>query len=682
MNSLNDVKREMINKRKELKTENKLNNNFENFSLGLASYNLNKMYIPEKELLRDKKHEFERLIEKEPVDNLKNYSLRIPQMVRNKNVKIFKPTNKKVDFIEKNYYEIKQKKLKFHISFEDNKEYFNEFDDDLINKIISNIKEKENENKNYDIITESPIIPQSLKKINFKKKYNRDYIIKDLLESSHNYMEKFLETISKTNINFNKTSFCFIIDCSLYLGIKLKLLNFIIISSMIKILYIIDIQFSILLSADDKYKVIIKNYDQNIDYEDLMEILYETIIIKRFRNNILKTIKTAINYLKNDKRNTIYVTFFDCMDESLTYPNFWMKTLLNDKTNIFILIAEKSRLFKDTNRDIINNMIKNFDETIKNKTESKLKLLFTDFENQDVNFIISSLFSDLLLFLNDINEEIVPNTSINYSSIDKKENKIKNGNNLHIKELEYFEELINSDNYKNYDKIYFFNNARKKQKINLPESLDKIESFEIPKYSKKDFPKHKFFSSLLNRSIHDKTLIESIFYPNKATQKQLSTKGTEIDFIELILYTLQPVQEPKIYLENKGGLIRDYSITVIIDNSMSCFSEFNEKHSFLTIINLFHIINSMAIPSLDILLPSKEGEFPDIILFDKPSISIFKNYSIFEHLLSLISNPSLNTDLSEALKVVYELKRMKKNNRESYLFILTDGLSSKNYEKK
>ena len=88
-----------------------------------------------------------------------------------------------------------------------------------------------------------------------------------------------------------------------------------------------------------------------------------------------------------------------------------------------------------------------------------------------------------------------------------------------------------------------------------------------------------------------------------------------------------------IYLENKGGLIRDYSITVIIDNSKSCFSEFNQKHSFLTMINLFQIINSMAIPSFDLFLTSNEGNNPDILLFDKPSITIFKNYSIFEKLL-------------------------------------------------
>ena len=104
----------------------------------------------------------------------------------------------------------------------------------------------------------------------------------------------------------------------------------------------------------------------------------------------------------------------------------------------------------------------------------------------------------------------------------------------------------------------------------------------------------------------------------------MSTKGTEIDIMALILYTLQPVQEPLIYLENKGGLIRNYSISIIIDNSKSCFSEFNETHSFLTIIKLFYIINSMAIPSFDLILTSSEGKKSDILIFDKPSMLIFK----------------------------------------------------------
>ena len=123
-------------------------------------------------------------------------------------------------------------------------------------------------------------------------------------------------------------------------------------------------------------------------------------------------------------------------------------------------------------------------------------------------------------------------------------------------------------------------------KSHHPNNLNKEEDIENPVYDKKEFPENRFFTTLKRNFYQDRTLIESIFYPNKATQKQLSTKGTEIDIMALILYTLrQEVQEPKIYLENKGGLIRDYSITIIIDNSKSCFCELNETHSFLTIIN-------------------------------------------------------------------------------------------------
>ena len=195
------------------------------------------------------------------------------------------------------------------------------------------------------------------------------------------------------------------------------------------------------------------------------------------------------------------------------------------------------------------------------------------------------------------------------------------------------------------------------------------------KNEKKDIPEIKSFTIKLKQCYQDKTLIESIFYPNKATQKLLSTKGTEIDIMSLILYTLHPVQEPMIYLEEKGGMIRDYSITVIIDNSLSCLSSFNEKHSFLTIINLFQILYSMAIPSLDIIFTGEYKRSPNVILYNMPSVTIFKDDTLFEQILKHLSNPILTTDLAQAIKAVYNLKKKKRNDRESYLFVLTDGLS-------
>ena len=282
--------------------------------------------------------------------------------------------------------------------------------------------------------------------------------------------------------------------------------------------------------------------------------------------------------------------------------------------------------------------------------------------------------------------DIVDLTLSSSDKNDKKDNKNQINEehyNLPMEEMEHYEEIIKNDIYSKNDKIYFKKNVTKKIKINPNEKLYEEGKASIPqKYERKDFPENKLFKIILRHSSQDKTLIESIFYPNKATQKIPSTKGTEIDVMALILYTLQPVQEPMIYLENKGGLVRDYSITIIIDNSKSCFSDLNETHSFLTLVNLFQIVNAMAIPSFDLILTSKEGKEPDILLYDKPSIMIFKNYSIFEKLLALLRKPSLNTDLSEAINVVYELKKKKKSITDSYLFILTDGLSYKNKKEK
>ena len=142
-----------------------------------------------------------------------------------------------------------------------------------------------------------------------------------------------MEIITKTKINFQKIAFCFIIDCSQYFKLETKLFNLLIILSIIKIFYIIDIPFSIFLSADEKYKIVLKNYEDDINYEDLIEFLYETMIINRSRNNILQSLKTAIDFLKNKNRNTFYMCFYDYMDISFTYPNYWLQNILNDKTN-------------------------------------------------------------------------------------------------------------------------------------------------------------------------------------------------------------------------------------------------------------------------------------------------------------------------------------------------------------
>ena len=550
-------------------------------------------------------------------------------------------------------------------------ENLNKNDELLINYIISNIMEqKDNEElKSYSIQIQSPIFKNNLKSYIQKNNCN-NYITKTLIIFAKYYMEKILELISKININYQKTSICFIIDCSSYLNIEIKLVNLLIILSIIKILYIIDIQFAIFLSADNNYKIVLKNYDDDyILYEDLIEILYETIIIQRSRNNILKTLKTCIDYLKNKERNTIYIEFFDCMDESFTYVNYWLNNILNDKTNSFMLIVEKSMLYKEENKDIINNMMKSFNEKVKKNSFSKIKIMELNFTKENIDLEI--IFSEIFNFFDDITELKETNKTI------KRIDNINNNDNLksHIKSIKFFESIVNDNIYGKFDKIYFKNNKNIDYNINLPEKLNNGVNLTLPEYDQKDFlnNNNNFFMKIIKNSSQNDNLIDYIFYPNKYIHKTSSTRGSELDIMKLIFYPLQPVSPSMLYFENEDNLIKDYSLTIIIDNSKSCFSEFNERHSFLTIINLLQIINSIEISSLDLILTSNDE--PNILIYNKQSNFIFQNYSIIENLFISLSNPVINTNMSNAIEAVYELKKRKKLNDTNYLFILTDGLS-------
>ena len=220
-----------------------------------------------------------------------------------------------------------------------------------------------------------------------------------------------------------------------------------------------------------------------------------------------------------------------------------------------------------------------------------------------------------------------------------------------MKRIEYFEEIINDDYYKKFDKIYFKNNISKNSEINLPEKIYEKVHIILPKYDKKNFSNNNFFKKLLENSIQDKNLIDYIFYPNKPKVMRSTNIGSEIDINKIILYPLQPISEHIFYLKNEIALIKDYLITIIIDNSKSCFSEFNERHSFLTIMNLLQIINSINLPSLDLILTSNDK--PNILLYNEPSNIIFKNYSILENLFILLSNLVIKSDLLNAIKVAY-----------------------------
>ena len=76
----------------------------------------------------------------------------------------------------------------------------------------------------------------------------------------------------------------------------------------------------------------------------------------------------------------------------------------------------------------------------------------------------------------------------------------------------------------------------------------------------------------------------------KLHKKLLSNRGDEIDPLSLLVFSICPVPEWMIFLEEKGGLIRNYEVTIIIDCSKSCLNNFSINHTYLTVRNLFNLI--------------------------------------------------------------------------------------------
>ena len=111
---------------------------------------------------------------------------------------------------------------------------------------------------------------------------------------------------------------------------------------------------------------------------------------------------------------------------------------------------------------------------------------------------------------------------------------------------------------------------------------EKIKN-KLKRYSKCNIKvKEKYINELFknkNKIYKNDISLEIIFEPNKATQKILSSSGLDIDINELLLFLVDPLSEPIIFLEEKGGLTRNYSVSVVIETSISCLNELSLSHT-------------------------------------------------------------------------------------------------------
>ena len=167
-----------------------------------------------------------------------------------------------------------------------------------------------------------------------------------------------------------------------------------------------------------------------------------------------------------------------------------------------------------------------------------------------------------------------------------------------------------------------------------------------------------------------------IFVPNKASQKVLSTSGSEIDINAFFLHYLSRNPEPLFYLEEKGGYIKRYSVSIIIDISKSVMNEFNKGHSFSIIKILFKFFRFIDIPYLDVIIAT--GGNPILLCCGLSSNKVLSKRSDFWiGLIDCLCKPRDKTYLSPCIDIAFYLN-MQRTDYTNYIFVLTDGFFNEN----
>ena len=507
-------------------------------------------------------------------------------------------------------------------------------------------------------------------KLNIQQLYNKASFFANQL---------FIKINGNGKVKYSETLVILLIDPSVYISEQIKALNMFIICAMTNALNCLEIKYSIFLMGDEDFRCELKSYDEPHSIEAL-ERVYECLMLKRFRTNIPSCLRYCLEEIcpkSNFKYNSFFI-FTDGLDKRFIYTqkNTWDTNIFYKKTNSFGFIFLLSSILKINDKDFLKQIWNKFINDTKNNSHSGIFLKSLELRiDQKFKDSISEIF--ILNLLRQKSDEVKneikynkPIFTIKYDNLIydflNNINKVLDDKSLFSLNGTYLKnEIIPSSlntNIEPLDTNCFKNNLHqmaKKLKNNIDESENNVINFA-----------HKFLSirTNLNRGI-----LEEIFKPNKANLKVLSNTGTEIDINELILFFLNPVPDPMIYLQDAIGNIKEYAITIIIDTSFSVLNHLNINHSLNTIRVLLSSFTILDLPSFDLIVTGEDG--PIILCSEYPTFAALNEKSkLWELLLHCLANPISNADLLSALQTAFDLKRMRTNNFPSYLFVLTDGL--------
>ena len=546
---------------------------------------------------------------------------------------------------------------------------------DSINRVLRRIKEMKKDAE-LEFLSSSECIIQNQNDL-FRSSAN-SFPVENLVILSQNLIANLIAKASDSKCPFLNISCNLLIDCSSFICVQNKLYSFMILIAYSYALSALEIPFSIAIVADLRFRFVLKPFEEEISILVLQRIL-DCLFIQRFKTNIADTFRHSLEFMKcpDEKRTQRALFIFsDGVDENLVLSQSWKKKLLNDPNNSFAMIFVKSKLLENEKYSIFQSMWDSFCEDVETASSiTKLIYINPDLNTPTIESIISTFCTVLsrqqnssnLNFNNKLDQK--PEFKHSYEDFSKdKFEIIKLGLNYNFDEG-------SSSIFRKINPRFTASGSRF-PKLDVGHYRNKTEKVTNSSPSQ---PIKDEFDQFVHRIVYSKRnsyrpLLETIFKPNKASQTVLSSTGTDFDITALILNLINPVPDPLIYLEEKGGLIRNYGISIIIDSSRSCFNPLSSSHSYQTIKVLLAALASIDIPCVDVIIATDET--PIVLASEIPSLRLFNDKSTFwPSLFNCLSEASFGCcSLEAAIHAAYDIRRMRSVDSTSYMFVLTDGL--------
>ena len=499
---------------------------------------------------------------------------------------------------------------------------------------------------------------------------------------SRNLSLNFYRHIITSNFAFNRTCGIIAIDCFRAISIREKIFNIILATSMVNCFNYLEIPYSVVVFADFKFQYIIKKYNESHS-EEIIQRIFDAVLVKRFFTRIADVCWFIQCHpdLVHPEKNYRVVNIISCgLDPKLKIPEEWHGIFNHDEKTKFGFY-----FLPPNNPKYIDNLHKIWE---KFKNELSVPLVSID----DNRIIALGEYTDSITYNDIINTFVKTFSSIEYTTEEIKSDKIiKKREKVESHIIEEIE--ISSDNKlkeileimrnkeANIDKIFIQNKPHELCKEKIMEDIKISSNHIIKKINSYTKDKEAIINQILSNDYKEgkKALIDLIFPPNKPSLYAPSRKGTGLYIMGLANFVFTKGQYNKIFLDKIAGLVKDYRITIIIDNSISCFNDLMNSHSFQTVISFIQVFSSVSIPFFDIIIAKKDK--PIILLSGQDSFNnLTYKSNVWPALIEILSHPEKDVNLRDALTCLIKFRNLNVA-KKHFAFVFTDGLFSNLGEK-